>query len=102
MTQTEEYQQARRRAEAKYGFFKHAGVYAAVMALLVVINMVTSPQAFWFIWPLVGWGLAVALHGVRVYLLADKNTVLDALTEQELRQSGAGRTSKDWGRDAAG
>jgi len=102
MTQTDEYQQARRRAEAKYDFFKHAGVYAAVMALLVVINMVTSPQSFWFIWPLIGWGFAVALHGVRVYLLADKNTVLDALTEHELRQSEAGKNSREWGRDAAG
>ena len=91
MTNTDEYAQARRRAEAKYRFFVHAGVYAAVMVLLVVVNLVTSPEAIWFIWPLIGWGFAVALHGVRVFLLADKNVVLDALTERELRHS-ANRT----------
>jgi hypothetical protein len=92
MPQTEEYARARARAEAKYGFFVHAAVYAAVMLLLVVINLITSPGSIWFIWPLIGWGLAVALHGARVFLLADREEMVDALTERELRQSGAGKT----------
>jgi hypothetical protein len=95
MTQTDEYAKARRRAEAKYGFFVHAAVYAAVMVLLVVINLVTSPGAIWFIWPLIGWGFAVALHGMRVFLLSDRNQIVDALTERELRHSGAGKTAED-------
>ena len=90
MTQTEEYARARERAKVKYGFFVHAGVYAAVMILLVFINLVTSPRAIWFVWPLIGWGFAVVLHGVRVFLLADKNVVIEKLTERELRRSSAG------------
>lgn len=90
--QTDEYTKARQRAEAKYGFFVHAAVYAAVMVLLVVINLVTSPGMIWFIWPLIGWGFAVALHGLRVFLLSDRNEILDALTERELRHPRAGRT----------
>lgn len=96
MSQTEEYSKARKRAEAKYTFFVHAGVYAAVMVLLVVVNLVTSPREIWFVWPLIGWGFAVALHGVRVFLLADKNAVIDKLTEREMRHTSAGKT--DWGR----
>ena len=83
--QTETYEQARARAEAKYGFFVHAVVYAAVMLMLLIINLLTSPGTLWFIWPLFGWGLAVVLHGARVYLMADKNAVIDALTERELK-----------------
>ena len=93
MTNTNDYATARKRAEAKYGFFIHAAVYAAVMALLVIINLVTSPGYFWFIWPLIGWGFAVLLHGAGVYLLADKTTVLDALTERELRHHAAHKTN---------
>jgi len=89
MPETEIYERARGRAQAKYGFFVHAVVYVAIMVLLVVINMLTSPATLWFIWPLIGWGLAVALHGARVFLLADRNTILDALTERELRHSDA-------------
>lgn len=89
MTHTDKYAKARERAKAKYGFFVHAGVYAAVMVLLVFINLVTSPQVIWFVWPLIGWGLAVVLHGVGVFLLADKNVVIEKLTEHELRRSSA-------------
>lgn len=92
MAQTEDYSKARGRAEAKYTFFVHSAVYAAVMVLLVVVNMVTSLGAIWFIWPLIGWGFAVALHGVRVYLLADRDVIVDALTERELRHLGADKT----------
>lgn len=87
MSHTDRYAIARRRAKAKYGFFVHATVYAAVMVLLVIVNLVTSPGDIWFIWPLIGWGFAVVLHGLRVFVLADRNDILDALTERELRQS---------------
>ena len=92
MTQTDEYAKARERAKAKYRFFVHAGVYGAVMVLLVVVNLVTSPRVIWFVWPLIGWGFAVVLHGVRVFLLADKNVVIEKLTEHELRRSSARQT----------
>ncbi len=91
MPQTMDHQRARARAEAKYRFFVHAVVFAAVMVLLVGINLLTSPGTLWFIWPLIGWGLALALHGARVFLLGDGNAIVDALTERELGHSGAHR-----------
>jgi uncharacterized membrane protein len=109
MSQKDAYAKARQghrvsRAEAKYGFFVHAAVYAAVMVLLVVVNLVTSPRMIWFVWPLIGWGFAVALHGVRVFLLADRNAVIEKLTEHELRRDGTGRellaaSSPSWAAD---
>lgn len=92
MEHTGSYERARRRAKAKYGFFVHAVVYAAVMLLLVVVNVVTSPGNIWFIWPLVGWGLAVALHGARAFLLSDGTEIIDALTERELDRAGRDQT----------
>ena len=87
MTDTDEYAAARRRAEAKYGFFVHVAVYAAVMLLRVIINLLTSRSHFGFVWPLIGWGFAVVLLGLRVYVLADKNVIVAAMTERELRIS---------------
>lgn len=94
MPQTRDYECARRRAEAKYRFFVHATVYVAVMVLLIVINMLAIPGTIWFVWPLMGWGLAVALHGARVFLLGDRNTIVDALTKRELTHSGTGEPDK--------
>ncbi len=43
----------------------HAIVYALVMAFLVVIWLVTSPGGyFWPVWPMVGWGFGLAMHGL--------------------------------------
>ena len=94
MTQTDQYAEARVRAKAKYRFFVHAGVYAAVMVLLIFVNLMTLPRVIWFIWPLIGWGFAVFLHGVRVFLLAEKNVVIEKLTEHELHRSSSGRLTE--------
>ena len=31
------------------------------------INVIVSPDGLWFFWPLMGWGIAVALHALRVF-----------------------------------
>ena len=54
MVDNELYEQARRRVEAKIGFFTHLGVYLIVNALLIVINLQNSPDSLWFYWPLLG------------------------------------------------
>jgi hypothetical protein len=46
---------ARRRA----GFKSHLGVYVAVMLLLFAINALTSRGHWWFLYPLLGWGLGM-------------------------------------------
>lgn len=33
----------------------------AVLIMLIVINLITSPGTFWFVWPMLGMGLALAL-----------------------------------------
>lgn len=87
MSQTETYKRARGRAEAKFQFYVHAIVYGTVIGFLVLINLINWGGVFWAIWPMLGWGLAVALHAARVFLMADKEAIIDALTEDELKRS---------------
>lgn len=49
------------------GFYGHATTYVVVIAFLCVVNFVTSPQYVWAIWPALGWGVGLALHGLRVF-----------------------------------
>jgi hypothetical protein len=54
---------ARRRA----GFFSHLWAYVGVQVFLIAINLLTSPQYWWFVFPLLGWGLGLffsARHGL--------------------------------------
>lgn len=48
------------------GFLIHFAAYLAVNALLIVINLVSTPGEYWFYWPLLGWGLGIAGHAFGV------------------------------------
>lgn len=54
------------RIEEKRAFLAHLGSYWGVMTLLVVIWLLTSGwnSYFWPIWPMLGWGIGVASHGL--------------------------------------
>lgn len=45
-------------------FPEHLRVYLAVNALLVAIWALTGADYFWPVWPIMGWGLALVLHGL--------------------------------------
>lgn len=61
--------QARKRAEDKVDFLGHLVVFVLVNLFLFFLNLVTSPNVWWFQWSLFGWGIGLVLHGVSVYIL---------------------------------
>lgn len=61
------YQKAKKRVEEIKGFYGHLAAYVGVMLLLIVINLLTSPETFWVIWPMFFWGMAVVIHGVATF-----------------------------------
>lgn len=83
---------ARARATAIFGFYKHLAAYVIVNLMLFFINLVTTPDYFWCVWPLIGWGVAVAVHAVRVYAFGGEGEIVDRLTEKELHGKRRGHT----------
>ena len=59
---------ARRRANAKLGFLVHLLVYTLVNLLLFAINQQSGSELRWHVFPLGGWGLGLAIHGLAVWL----------------------------------
>jgi hypothetical protein len=51
-----------RKAARLRGFKLHLGAYFAVMTVLVIVNLTTTPDRPWFVWPMVGWGPILAVH----------------------------------------
>lgn len=49
------------------GFYAHLAAYVGVNALLVGINLLTSPGIFWAVWPILGWGVKLGAHAVAVF-----------------------------------
>jgi hypothetical protein len=58
----ERYKFAKARVEEIKGFYIHLGVYLIVNLGLFTINMITNPDALWFYWPLLGWGIGLVIH----------------------------------------
>jgi len=87
MENSEAYQSAKRRVEAKMGFYTHLSVYVAVILLLATINLVTSSNNIWFHWPLLGWGIAVAIHAVVVFVFPGRFAVTEKMIEREMGKS---------------
>ena len=67
MHSEEKYHKAKKRVEDIKGLYTHLGVYVLINAMLFLINITTSPDVLWFFWPLMGWGIGVALHAVYVF-----------------------------------
>jgi uncharacterized membrane protein len=53
---------AKRRIEAKRGFYSHLGAYVGVNLMLVGIWATTGAGYFWPIWPMLGWGVAIVIQ----------------------------------------
>jgi len=56
------YEQARKHVEALRGFYVHAIVFVVVNIGLFTINTLAG-GAWWFFWPLMGWGLGHGGYG---------------------------------------
>lgn len=88
MENQEAYQKAKRRAEAKIGFYIHLAVYVGVNILLIIINLSTSPQHIWFMWPLLGWGIGLFFHGMSIFVFSGKKFkgIKEKMIEKEMKR----------------
>ncbi len=54
------------RVKAKMGWFFHAALYVAVNLFLVTSALLMGKH--WHFFPLIGWGIGLAIHGIVVWL----------------------------------
>jgi hypothetical protein len=80
------YRTAEARAAAKIGFLIHLAVYSLVNILLITINLTTSPQYYWFKWPLLGWGIGLAMHGLGVFVFTGGGGLKERMVQRELEK----------------
>jgi len=86
MENQETYQRAKKKVEAKYGFYIHLSVYIAVSVLLIIINLSTTPEPLWFKWPLIGWSIGVFFHALGVFVFSGGSTIKDQMIKKEMEK----------------
>lgn len=50
--------------EARIGLLSHATAYAVVIPMIITVNVVFVPHVPFFIFPMLGWGLGLAMHAL--------------------------------------
>lgn len=64
-------------------FYVHLSIYAATNLFLIAIWALTGGGHPWFLYPLLGWGIAIVAHGASAFLLADPE---DLMLQREQRR----------------
>lgn len=66
-TQESIYRKAQKKVEDIKGFYGNLTSYVVVNIGLLALNLITSPAHLWFLYPAIGWGIGVAIHGMTVF-----------------------------------
>lgn len=61
------YLKAQKRVEDIKGFYGNLTVYIVVITGLAILNIATSAEHLWFLYPGIGWGIGVLFHGMSVF-----------------------------------
>ena len=70
------------------GFYIHLAQYVLVIALLAVINAMTTPNRWWVQWVIMGWGVGVFFHWLQV---SDRFSLFGSKWEKEQVEKRLGR-----------
>jgi hypothetical protein len=81
MTPEEIERLARRRAGKKMGWYIHAFVYICVNIGLALLSSLGSGH--WVIFPALGWGLGLLIHGLVVFVAPPGSDFRERLVQQE-------------------
>lgn len=74
---------ARKRAGAKLGWYLHLTVYVLVNGVLFAMSRYGFGTRPWSVFPLLGWGLGVVLHGVSVFVLGSGSGLRERMVQKE-------------------
>lgn len=89
MKNQEAYTNAKKKVEARMSFFTHLVVYLVVITMLTILNLTVAGDYFWVIWPMIGWGSGLIIHGLYTFIFDSESPLKERLIEKEMKKEGA-------------
>jgi len=74
---------AHKRAGAKLGWYVHAALYLLINAVIFAMSTYGLGSRPWSWFPVLGWGLGLALHGVSVFVLGNGSGLREQMVQKE-------------------
>jgi hypothetical protein len=88
------YRRAKARVEERLGFYRHATIYVAVNLFLLALNWYRSPDHWWAMWSVLGWGIGLASHGVQVFSSGWGSSRKEGMIRREMEREARERASR--------
>lgn len=63
------YDRAKKRMKEIKSFYGNLIAYCIIIPFLAIMNLITSPKNLWFFWPMLGWGIGLAAHGMGAFAI---------------------------------
>jgi len=89
MKNQEVYSNAKKKVEARMSFYTHLVVYLVVITMLTILNLTVAGDYFWAMWPMIGWGSGLILHGLFTFVFDPETSLKERMIEKELQKRGA-------------
>ena len=77
----------RLRAKQKADFYRHLVSFLVVGSILAALDVLTSPDALWFYWPMGAWGIGLVLHFTDVYVMGEGTGLEERILRREEERS---------------
>ncbi len=74
---------AQRRAGAKLRWYTHLAVFVIVNLAIFAMSRYAFGTRPWSVYPLLGWGLGLVLHGISVFLLGAGGGLRERMVQRE-------------------
>jgi hypothetical protein len=62
------YKRAKERVEELKGFYGHLIAFIIVNAFFAIVNFLTTPGLWWFLFITFFWGIGLTIHGLSVFM----------------------------------
>lgn len=82
---------AQKRVAMRMGFLTHFLVYVVVNGGLFILNIAQGGRPLWSFWPLVGWGIGLAAHGLATWFSLNGEGLRERMLRQEIERLRGGR-----------
>jgi 2TM domain len=84
----EKLERAKKIAHRKMDFLRHVIIYLLVMAVLAIINNISTPGGYqWWLWPALGWGIGVVANFLSAFLYSG-GSLEKRLIQKEMERMG--------------
>jgi len=89
MKNQEVYLNAKKKVETRMSFYTHLVVYLVIISMLTILNLTVAGDYLWAMWPMIGWGSGLIVHGLFTFVFDSNSSLKDRLIEKELQKGGA-------------